>query len=353
MKKKWPIPLITFALVILLFFSSNVSVAGNAGESQINPFTYYDVMAPPQPEWVRFGVVLDRGEKGSYDDKNIESPIVLKNTDGTYTMWYRGMNKTDDVGRIMRAVSVDGINWTKTGVVMVPTERYEGDKIDPMTVMYEDGIYKMWYGGDSGGGCACYATSADGINWIRYADNPVLKKTSNSWDNEGAGGQHCVVRTETGYMMIYKGYGKEAEGWTFYGLAISSDGMHWEKKGKVISPQPELGETTTFRNLNVVKIGNTYCLFHTMVDYLSLFLLTSEDGVTWSKKGVVFTKGLTPGDWDIKWATSPWILVEGDKVRMWYEGGSINGVVRTLYAEINLSDLINQFQISILPVSAQ
>jgi predicted GH43/DUF377 family glycosyl hydrolase len=235
----------------------------------------------------------------------------------------------------------------------VPTESYEGEKIDPMTIMYEDGVYKMWYGGDSNGGCACYATSPDGINWTRYAGNPVLQRSNSSWDDEGAGGQHSVIRTDSGYLMIYKGYGSEADDWAFYGLAKSDDGINWKKKGKVISPQPAIGETVTFRNMSLLKIGDTYYLFHTMVNYLNLFLLTSYDGVTWSKKGVVFTKGLTPGNWDIKWATSPWFLVEGDKVRMWYEGGDGNGRVRTLYAEILISDLANRSRISILPASAQ
>ena len=124
---------------------------------------YRDIMAPPEPNWSRQGVVLDLGERDAYDDKNIESPIVVKTPDGKYTMWYCAFNKEDKIARIMRAVSDDGIHWTKTGVVMEPQESYEGDKVGPTTIMYEDGIYKMWYCGAANGGSACYATSPDGI----------------------------------------------------------------------------------------------------------------------------------------------------------------------------------------------
>jgi predicted GH43/DUF377 family glycosyl hydrolase len=295
-------------------------------------------------DWKRLGVVLDLGSRGSYDDKSIESPLILKLGEGSYVMFYRGQTYADKVGRIMRATSSDGITWTKTGVVMTPSESYEGNKIDPMAVMFDQDVYKMWYGSDTSGGCACYATSPDGINWTRSQDNPVLRKTHGSWDNEGAGGQNTVIKSGDMYYMYYKGYGKAAPGWTFYGLAASSDGVNWSKQGKVISPDPSMGETTFFKNLYAFKVGGYYCILHTMADYLSLFLCTSQDGKTWTKDGLLFSHGLAPGGYDIKWATSPCLIVDGNTVRMWYEGGDSSGRVRTLYAEIDKSTLIKDIQ---------
>lgn len=295
---------------------------------------YSHVEEPPELPWTRYGIVVNLGKGGAYDDTSVESPIVIRQDDGTYVMWYRGQTSGDKTGRIMRAISSDGIRWTKTGVVMEPTEHYEGNKVDPMTVIYEDGVYKMWYGAGAYGGCASYATSSDGINWTKYSGNPVLKKTSGSWDNAGAGGQHSVIRVGNTYKMYYKGYGSEHPGWTFYGLAESSDGINWIKKGKVISPQPELGETTHFNNLFAFRAGDYYYLMHTMLDYHHLFLLSSDDGESWRKHGAIFRRGLTLGKWDIKWATSPWLILDDGVIKMWYEGGDSKGRVRTLYAEI-------------------
>ncbi len=292
------------------------------------------------PPWKRLGVVLDLGNKGDADDKNIESPVVLRQGDGTYVMWYRGQTYADRIGRIMRATSPDGLKWTRTGVVMVPTTSYEGDKIDPMSIIFEDGGYKMWYGAEGYGGCACFATSPDGIHWTRYTGNPVLRKTSGNWDSEGAGGQHSVIKIGDKYYMYYKGYGKAAPGWTFYGLAESLDGTTWYKLGKAVCPDPALGETTTFRNLFAFKAGDYYCIMHTMADYLNLYLCTSKDGKSWLKDGLFFSKGMTPGGADLKWATSPCIRVDGDAVKMWYEGGDLDGRVRTLYAETSLNSFL-------------
>ncbi len=150
---------------------------------------YVSLKDPNPVPWMLHGVVLDLGNHGNADDKSIESPLIVKISESAYVMWYRGQTYADKIGRVMGATSIDGINWTKTGVAMTPTEPYEEDKIDPMAVIYENGGYKMWYGAPAYGGCACYATSPDGINWTRARENPVLRKTSGAWDNEGAGGQ--------------------------------------------------------------------------------------------------------------------------------------------------------------------
>lgn len=298
-----------------------------------------DARKRPSLSWARHGVVLDRGRRGAYDDKNLESPIVVRRPDGSYVLFYRGQSSVDPKGRIMRAVSPDGIRWEKTGVVMEPTEPYEGHKIDPMAVHLEEGEYRMWYGCAAHGGAACYATSPDGIRWTRHPDNPVLRKTTRNWDNRGAGGQHTVIRADGAYRMIYKGYGSEAPGWTFYGLAESDDGIHWKKKGKTVLPDPRLGETTVFKNLFAFRAGGRFYLAHTMADHLSLFLLHSEDGRSWTRCGALFSKARAPGGWDVKWATSPHVSVEDGRVRMWYEGGGPKGRVRVLYAEAEADDL--------------
>jgi len=298
------------------------------------------IMANQGSGWKRSGIVLNLGWRGDFDDKNIESPLVVQQAAGNYVMFYRGQSYADKLGRVMRAVSSDGVNWKKTGVVMTPSTAYEGDKIDPMAVMNEDGVFKMWYGGTAYGGCANYATSEDGVNWTRYEGNPVLRKTSGSWDNEGAGGQHTVIKDGDKYLMYYKGFGKSAPGWTYYGLAESNDGINWLKKGKAVIPDTSLGETTFFKNLYAFKVGGTYAILHTMADYLSLYLVTSNDGKTWAHNGVAFQKGLTSGGLDVKWATSPCVIVDGNVIRMWYEGGDGNGRVRTLYAETSVDNLL-------------
>lgn len=310
---------------------------------------YLTVRAPHPIPWMLRGVVLDLGSPGEPDDKSIESPAVVKLDDGFYAMWYRGQSRTDKIGRIMYATSEDGLSWTKKGVVMTPTEGYEEDKVDPMTVIYENNMYKMWYGGQAYGGCACYATSPDGIVWTKYAGNPVLKKTSGIWDNSGAGGQHKVIKSGTNYVMYYKGYGSDDPGWVFYGRAESPDGIHWAKKGKTLTPDPVIGDSIAFRNLAAFRVDDHICLAYAMADNLHIFLASGKDGITFAKHGLLFLNGQTPGGYDEKWATSPCFIVEENRVRMWYEAGDINGRVRIAHAEVYKDQFKKAFKRAVLP----
>jgi len=336
MTKRGIFIIIAIAIVLIVAGTISIFTLGVFDRS----IEYVRLKDPQPTPWMLRGVALDLGNPSEADEKSIESPLILKMGDSNYVMWYRGQTYADKLGRIMRATSTNGINWTKTGVVMIPAEPYEEDKIDPMAVIYENGEYKMWYGAPAYGGCACYATSRDGIKWERYQNNPVLRKTSGAWDNEGAGGQLTVIKDGDKYKMYYKGFGSSVPGWTFYGLAESSDGIRWTKKGKVLSPDPELGETTIYKNLFAFRLEGNYYLVHSMADYLSLFLCTSTDGRKWHKNGFIFLRGQTPGNYDVKWATSPCLIVDRDVIRMWYEGGDPNGRVRTLLAEVNKQQFV-------------
>jgi hypothetical protein len=350
--KKWTALYMTaaglIALGLPLYATSGFTLAAGSGSGPPAPdmapavntgeasgMIYTDVEGPAELGWNRTGVVVPLGGPGSFDEKHMESPVMVKPASGGYVMYYRGQNSQDEVGRIGRAVSPDGINWTKTGVVLEPTEIYEGNKVDPMTVLIENNVWKMWYGGGASGGCACYASSPDGINWTKYSANPVLLKTSGAWDNEGAGGQFKVARSGETYRMLYKGYGSAAEGWSFYGFAESRDGINWQKLGKAASPQPEIGEDVTYRNLGLLKVQDRYCLVYTTSGYLHLFLMSSLDGVQWQKCGAIFRQGLAPKGTDAKWATAPCFVVEDGRILMWYEGNSGGGHTRIHYAEIN------------------
>lgn len=296
-----------------------------------------------QISWQLYGAVLDLGPWRSPDSKNLESPMVVREGPDQLVMWYRGQTFIDDTGRLMRATSPDGLNWTRTGVVMEPSGELEGEKIDPMTIMHDGDTYTMWYGTTPRGGGVNIATSTDGITWTRHEDNPVFSKGSSGWERRGAGGQHSVYFAGDRYNMIYKGYG-DPEGWAQYGRAVSEDGVSWRRRGRVISPQPRIGENTLFRNMFAFYHNDRHYVVHAMAGKpknLNLRLLYSDDGQNWQRAGIIFRKGGSDNDYDAKWATSPFIMIEDGRVRMWYEGGGPGGRVRVMYAEADEAEFFS------------
>jgi predicted GH43/DUF377 family glycosyl hydrolase len=128
--------------------------------------------------------VLLPGGEGAWDSAQVTQPIVLFDEAAkNYLMYYTGVDERN-VERIGLATSQDGINWTK----------YK----DPSA--------------DSGP-----TTESD----------PILEPgSSGEWDEAGAA-RGRVVRSPDGYVMIYR---TPAVGLGFtYGLAFSADGIQWTK----------------------------------------------------------------------------------------------------------------------------
>jgi len=172
--------------------------------------------------------VLNLGVPGAWDDYYVGSPSVLFD-DGTYKIWYTGFHGTNH--RIGYATSDDGITWMKYegNPVLdlgVPGTWDDYDVCNP-SVLFDDGTYRMWYSGFNGSTWrAGYATSPDGIMWTKYEDNPVLDLGApGAWDDSGVYTPSVLFYDGT-YKMWYSGSdGSNVR----IGYATSDDGMVWTK----------------------------------------------------------------------------------------------------------------------------
>lgn len=143
-------------------------------------------------QWTKYNnaqPVLDVGDPGSWDSHFLDTPDWLKDSSG-YKMYYFG--DTDNLsvgGAIGLAVSADGINWTRHGNQPVLSPGTPGDWdglfIESPSVLYDGSLYYMWYSGiDTTWRVRIgVATSPDGITWTKYPGNPVITEGSlYAWD---------------------------------------------------------------------------------------------------------------------------------------------------------------------------
>lgn len=240
--------------------------------------------------------VLATGPEGSFDAGALGSMTVVL-VDSVFHLYYETWGVRSDAEwdadeyeslTVGHATSRDGIHWSKDPENPVLESGGEADfdhtgVWDPF-VLYEDGVFKMWYGG--GGGSQpnlgwAYATSDDGTNFEKQGligiGNPtgvedchvVYDQASSQyfmyywygWD-EPEGLYLVTSPTETGFnfnekipVMIkeddsyMKKFGhilRDENGWhMFYSnfvqphcpnsitrYAYSTDGIHWEAKNR-------------------------------------------------------------------------------------------------------------------------
>jgi predicted GH43/DUF377 family glycosyl hydrolase len=147
--------------------------------------------------------IITPGKKGEWDSWAVMSMTVVKVGDTFHLYYEGGLTGCGDL-QIGHATSTDGLSWVKDPANPVlrpgmPGEWDAGATWDPF-VIYEDGMFKMWYGGELVGHrdfqCG-YAVSKDGTHFTKKG------KISNLPGGEMAD-MHVVHDKHSGrYYMYY------------------------------------------------------------------------------------------------------------------------------------------------------
>ncbi|MGE5500242.1 MAG: hypothetical protein ACM3Q2_19375 [Syntrophothermus sp.] len=187
-------------------------------------------------------------------------------------------------------------------------------------VIYENGIYKMWYLNtlESGHGNIGYAESQNGINWYKVGNDPVMTPGApGSWDDYTVG-PGSIIKENGFYRMYYIGWHGQYEPWHI-GMATSTDGKNWQKHPAPIiegtNPTAQLGVT------DALKYGSTYYLFYTSRDISgennSLNVATSTDGVNFIKYSgnPIITASQS---WESSGVQFPTVIFEDGQFQMLY-----------------------------------
>ncbi|NOY95131.1 MAG: glycosylase [Chlorobi bacterium] len=138
-------------------------------------------------------------------------------------------------------------------------------------ILFEDGIYKMWYSGykgeDTDPKYLGYATSKDGINWERYSANPIF---SGKWTED-----MFVIKNQGTYYMYAEGENDIAH------LLTSEDGINWQEQGDLIILTVD-GDTIPgpYGTPTVWIEDGTWHLFYERNDE-AIWLAVSDDHITW------------------------------------------------------------------------
>jgi len=314
--------------------------------------------------WIRYegNPIMELGAEGSWEDNGIRDSNLmidpdgyLATDDGNYRMYYSGYKNTGETHwrrGIGLATSPDGITWTKYGSNPILTKGAAGswDEYGVQAanvikrgandyIMIYSGVDDDWSDEDSWG--IGIATSNNGINWTKYAGNPVLIAA----DFIGIAGNNILTFP---YMIqLSDGSYAMTAGATYYTdplygdafqtyAAVSEDGLTWTPLNggnAVFTPTGEEFDSNNIEYARLYEIQeNKYLItYHgdpagVMNNRMEIGLATSIDLINWVRYGVrpIFSFG-SGDEWD-DFSIGNGVLAKDDfgtdTLRMWYGGVS-------------------------------
>ncbi len=327
--------------VLLLFGLCSVAIHGCKS----------DPPTEPQPSasitWTKHaGNPVLRGTNVITEFYAIGQPTCILEND-TIKMWYVAGGLPHVTSRLLYAWSTDGITWTKHalgGAVMQPGAAGAWDAtMDTPEIVRDTSGYKLYYFGDTlPGGTGLkpsamasfgVATSSDGINWTKYAGNPILTHGGASdWDRSWIESPAVLWDSVSGtYMMWYSGV--DTTTWNIaVGLATSPDGFIWTKHPG--NPVLQTGSAGSYDDMwaavpAVIKTTRGYEMWYsgfsstTGYSNFTINYATSRDGIHWTKfsGNPLFDTHTEPHTMAID-TSGPWapdVVFDGDQYQMWYE----------------------------------
>ena len=127
-----------------------------------------------------------------------------------------------------------------------------------------------------------------------------------------------VLRRGSTYLNLYSGY----DGKTWHtGLATSTDGIAWTKKGKVLSPGPARWEGSYIAaNGSIIERNGELLYFYQAGLPPQIGLARSSDAVHWTKNDApVLTTGPYES-WDEKGVGDPYVIEAGGSLYLYFLG---------------------------------
>ena len=221
--------------------------------------------------WTKYpDPVLVHGPPGSFDSSQLGLGSVVQMNATFFLMWYEGSNHISYLnGAVGLATSQNGINWTKyQGNPVLKSTSIDQKVIANPYVLRLKNTFNMWYTGKSASDPSqltriLYATSFDGINWVKWP-SPVLSPSvdPNMWDS-GAVYSASVVYDGTNFGIWYSGLNQSYVN-PRIGFAMAPDGATWTRPTSNLLL--DLGSPGSWDSAGVeqpcVVIGYGYMLYY-------------------------------------------------------------------------------------------
>ncbi len=283
--------------------------------------------------------VFDVGVAGRWDDQWVYDPCVIHISTMYYMFYTgNSSNSQARIGFATSPDGLTWTRYSSTPALTVGQEgSWDSVVVRNPTIVKDGGLYKMWYSGRDANNKnrVGYAVSSDLIVWIKDTHNPVLDMgASGEWDDAQIR-EPTVVKVGSTYYMWY--VGKKLNGGQAIGMATSADGIAWTKyaNNPVFEPSPGGSWDYSIYSPHVIYDGNLYHLRYSGANYggtaWEVGYATSPDGIQWTQRGRVLQQG-PDGAFDRYSADYATVVLIGQEFKMWYSGIGADNHYRVGYA---------------------
>ena len=290
--------------------------------------------------------VLGPTVSAALDSDHVDDPAVAR-VGSTYVMWYSAT--ADDGGKpaIFMATSSDGTTWSRANsgapVLQGSASAFDESGVYGAEVVYDAGDvlapYRMWYSGRAGPfGAIGYATSVDGVNWMKLGapgpPMPVLEHGVAGSADSFSAGDPSVLKDGSTWKMWYTGDDSNKKRIAY---ATSTDGITWSKGGKVIAPEdPGVSANIEFGAFapTVWKTSTGYSMLLTGRKLVGggefqtkLMGSTSPDGVSWSGPSPALNPSGSNTNFDYSNLNSPELVQDPGAptpYKLYYSGNTLD-----------------------------
>ena len=185
-------------------------------------------------------------------------------------------------------------------------------------------------------------------NWRRLSDQPIISPHVNGWESAGTFNPAVVIYRGK-FVMLYRA--QDSNGTSRLGYAESVDGIHFTRRSQpVLSPETDYEKDGGVEDPRLMKFGDTYYLTYTGYNKkdAQLCLAISTDLIHWERKGILLPA--YKGNWNVRWTKSGAMVPQkiSGKYWMYFLGTSRDKTDQTGLAYSN--DLIHWTEATMQPV---
>ncbi|MGA7340230.1 MAG: hypothetical protein WBE72_16320 [Terracidiphilus sp.] len=257
---------------------------------------------------------------------------------GNFRMWLSWRPKNS----IALSESSDGVHWSAPRIVLGPNPAsgWEDDINRPAVFRRADG-YHMWYTGQTwnkqpspegrsdGHSAIGYATSGNGIDWVRQASAPVLT-AGLPWEGVALMCPDVLWDAKIGRWRMWYSGGAQYEP-NAVGHATSKDGLHWVKDpgNPVFQPDARFEwEKQRVAGIQVIEQDGWFYGFYIGyrdIDHAQIGLARSRDGIhAWQRCPSNPIIRATGSGFDADACYKPYAVFSSGKWMLWYNGRNVH-----------------------------